>query len=70
MEAHRDVIVARPSRTIGIPAIAEVVVLHGSKMIFQRLRVGRHAAIMEADLHQNREEVPVVIGDFLGLALL
>ena len=69
MEAHRDVIVARPARTIGVPAIAEIVMLHGSKMVLQRLRVGRHAAVMEADLHQNREEVPVVIGDVLGLAL-
>ena len=70
MEAHRDVIVARPARTIGVPAIAKIVVLHGSEVIFQRLRMGRHATIMEANLHQNRKEVPIVIGDILGLALL
>ena len=70
MEAHRNVIVARAARTVRVPAIAEVVTFHGGEMIFQRLRIGRHTAIMKANLHQNRKEVPVIIRDILGLALL
>ena len=70
VEAHRNVIVPRPVRAIGIPAVAQVVAFHGVKMRFPHLRIGRHPGVMKTDLYQNGKEVPVIVRDRLRLALL
>ena len=61
MECHRDVIVFRPPRPVGIPAIAQVIGFHHRKPSVNRRLVIRQASALKTELHHNGKVVPVAV---------
>ena len=58
-----DVVVARLTGAIGVPAVAKPERFNGIQMLINHHHVVMPPDALKPHLHQHREEMPVVIGD-------